>query len=76
MSSSLHDYKYRLDWLKWIAVAIIISLSIYANWYYADESVIYRVICFIFALGLAASISAFTQKGESVMELAVEAKTE
>lgn len=76
MSSSLQDDKYRLDWLKWITVVIIISVSIYANWYYADESVLYRVIGFIVALGLAASISAFTQKGAAVMELAVGAKTE
>ena len=76
MSSSLQDDKYRLDWLKWIIIVIIISLSIYANWYYADESVLYRVIGFIFALGLAAFISAFTQKGSAVMELALGAKTE
>jgi preprotein translocase subunit SecE len=76
MSSSLQDDKYRLDWLKWITVVIIISLSVYANWYYADESVLYRVIGFIIALGLAASISAFTKKGSAVMELAVGAKTE
>jgi preprotein translocase subunit SecE len=76
MSVVSEDKHYRFDWLKWLVVFIILGTSIYANWYFSAESVLYRVIGFLLALAFAGLIAAQTAKGAATIELAIGARTE
>jgi preprotein translocase subunit SecE len=76
MSVVAEDKHYRFDWLKWLVVLIILGTSIYANWYFSAESVLYRVIGFLLALAFAGLIAAQTAKGAATIELAIGARTE
>ena len=76
MSVVAEDKHYRFDWLKWLVVFIILGTSIYANWYFSAESVLYRVIGFLLALAFAGLIAAQTAKGAATIELAIGARTE
>jgi preprotein translocase subunit SecE len=76
MSVVAEGKHYRFDWLKWLVVFIILGTSIYANWYFSAESVLYRVIGFLLALAFAGLIAAQTAKGAATIELAIGARTE
>jgi preprotein translocase subunit SecE len=76
MSVVAEDKHYRFDWLKWLVVFIILGTSIYANWYFSAESILYRVIGFLLALAFAGLIAAQTAKGAATIELAIGARTE
>ena len=75
MSAVAEEKQFRLDWLKWLVVLLIVGGAIYANWYFSAESVLYRVLGLVAAAGLAALIAAQTAKGKTVIELSVGART-
>jgi preprotein translocase subunit SecE len=68
--------QFQLDWLKWLVAALLLGGSIYANWYYGAESVLYRAIGMIAVILVAGFIAAQTEKGGAVVELAIGARTE
>jgi preprotein translocase subunit SecE len=70
------DKQFRLDWVKWIIVFALLAGAVYANWYYSAESVLYRVIGFLAAVGVSALIASQTAKGAATIELAIGARTE
>ena len=76
MSAVAEEKQFRLDWLKWLVVLLIVGGAIYANWYFSAESVLYRVLGLIVAAGVAALVAAQTAKGRAVVELSVGARTE
>ena len=76
MSVIAEDKQYRLDWLKWLVVFTLLGGTIYANWYYSAESVLYRVIGFLVVLAIAAAVASQTAKGAATIELAIGARTE
>jgi len=76
MSVVSEDKQYRLDWLKWLVVIVVIGGGIYGNWYYSAESVLYRALALIALLILALLVAAQTAKGAAVIELARGSRTE
>jgi preprotein translocase subunit SecE len=64
------------DLLKWIAVAVIVAVGVYANAYFSAESLVFRVIGLLVAAGLAAWIAVQTEKGSAFLNLCLEARTE
>ena len=76
MSDTSENLSSRLDWLKWLLVVVIISGSIYANWYYSEESLLYRVIGFLAALLVSGFIASLTFRGRVLINLAFGARTE
>lgn len=76
MSAVAEEKQFRLDWLKWLVVLLIVGGAIYANWYFSAESVLYRVLGLIVTAGVAALVAAQTAKGRAVVELSFGARTE
>ena len=65
-----------LDWLKWIAVSVILGAGVFGNWYYQDQSLLIRVVALL-VLGLAAfGIAIQTVKGRAAWTLIREARGE
>lgn len=65
-----------LDWLKWVLVAGILGAGIFGNWYYQDQSVLYRVIAMIVLGGSALALAIQTQKGGNAWAMLKEARGE
>ncbi|MAY57414.1 preprotein translocase subunit SecE [Pseudohongiella sp. SYSU M77423] len=64
------------DLLKWIAVAVIVAGGVYANAYFAAESLVLRVVGLLVLAVLAGWIAAQTVKGSAFLNLCIEARTE
>ena len=65
-----------LDWLKWMLVVGILGAGIFGNWYYQDQSVLYRVIAMIVLGGSALALAIQTQKGGNAWSMLKEARGE
>ena len=76
MSVVAEEKQFRLDWLKWLVVLLLVGGAIYANWYFSAESVLYRVLGLVAAMGLAGLVASLTAKGKTIIELSVGARTE
>ena len=64
------------DLLKWIVVAVIVGGGVYANTYFAAESILLRVVGLLILAGLASWIAVQTVKGAAFLNLCLEARTE
>ncbi|HBX36623.1 MAG TPA: preprotein translocase subunit SecE [Pseudohongiella sp.] len=64
------------DLLKWIAVAVIVAGGVYANAYFAAESLVLRVVGLLVLAVLAGWIAVQTVKGSAFLNLCIEARTE
>jgi preprotein translocase subunit SecE len=64
------------DWIKWLIVVVIVGAAVYANSYFAAESVLLRVIGLLAAAGVAGWIAAQTVKGRAFVNLCLDARVE
>ena len=65
-----------LDWLKWVLVGIMVFLSVYANWYYQEQSLFLRVLGLLVMGAAAFLIAVKTEKGSAAWNLIKEARSE
>lgn len=65
-----------LDGLKWVIVAILLAAAIGGNFYYGQESVLFRAIGVVFAVGIAGLVAMQTLKGRTAVAFAKESRTE
>jgi len=65
-----------LDWSKWIVVAAIVAGGVFGNWYYQDQSLLYRVLVLLALASLAAFISFQTSQGRALWNLMKESRVE
>ncbi|WP_019531121.1 preprotein translocase subunit SecE [Dasania marina] len=65
-----------LDGLKWLLVVALIVVAIGGNMYYAEYSLLYRVLGVVVLAVMAGSIAITTTKGRAFWQLAKEARTE
>ena len=66
----------RFDGLKWLIVFALVAAAVVGNSYYADQSLLYRVLG-ILALGIVAALVALqTAKGAAFWALVKGARTE
>ncbi len=76
MSTSTETSGSALDWLKWAAVFGILGAGVFGNWYYQDQSLLYRVIAML-VLGVSAFLLAIqTEKGRVTWALIKDARSE
>lgn len=66
----------RLGWLKWLLVLLIIAAGVYGNWYFREESFLYRVLGLLGLAALAFVIAVQTTAGRSAWVLMKEARME
>jgi preprotein translocase subunit SecE len=76
MSEKIGEQEYKLDWLKWLVVAVIVAAGVYANSYFAAESVLYRTIGILILGAGAGWIAVQTAKGGAFLTLILEARAE
>ena len=65
-----------LDVVKLLLVGLLLAAGIYGNWYFRDQSVLYRALAFIVLAAVAAMVAVNTAAGRSVWSLIKEARVE
>jgi preprotein translocase subunit SecE len=65
-----------LDWLKWLVVIALVSAGVIGNWYYQDQSLLYRVLALIVLAGLAVFVAVQTERGRAAWQLMKDARNE
>jgi preprotein translocase subunit SecE len=66
----------RFDSVKWVVVAILVGVAVVGNSYFADQSLLYRVLGIV-ALGAVAGLIALqTAKGDAFWTLVKGSRTE
>jgi preprotein translocase subunit SecE len=65
-----------IDWLKWLVVFGLAGGAIFANWYYQDQPLLYRVGALLVVAVLVFLMAIQTEKGRATWTLIREARGE
>ncbi|MBK80703.1 MAG: preprotein translocase subunit SecE [Gammaproteobacteria bacterium] len=65
-----------LDWLKWLVVVALVVGGVYGNWYFQNESLLYRVVGLLALAAVAIVVALQTDKGRSTWSLMKESRAE
>ena len=65
-----------LDWLKWLVVVVLVGGGVYGNWYFQNESLLYRVVGLLALAAVAIVVALQTDKGRSTWTLMKESRAE
>jgi len=76
MAEKIESEAGKQDWIKWLIVAVTVGAAVYANSYFAAESVLLRVIGLLATAGVAGWIAAQTVKGRAFVNLCLDARVE
>lgn len=76
MSSAAQEKSYRLDGPKWILILLLLAGGIYANYFYASQPLLFRVIGLVVIVIAAVALAFNTQKGAGVWTLLKGAQVE
>ncbi len=76
MAEKIESEAGKQDWIKWLVVAVIVGGAVYANSYFAAESLLFRTIGLLIAAGAAGWIAAQTVKGRAFVNLCLDARVE
>lgn len=76
MSSQSNTSKSSLDWFKWLVVTAIVAVGVYGNYYFAEESLLYRVLALLALAIVALLVAMTTNKGREYNQLRKEAWVE
>lgn len=76
MSEKVNDQEYKLDWLKWAVIALVVFAGIYANSYFSAESVLYRAIGLLMLAAATLWLVIQTAKGSAFLALCLDARAE
>lgn len=66
----------RLDGFKWALVVLLVAGAVLGNMYFSEEPLLYRVAGVIALLAIAGLVALQTAKGQNLMVMAREARTE
>ncbi|MEZ5524884.1 MAG: preprotein translocase subunit SecE [Pseudomonadales bacterium] len=66
----------KLDVLKWALVAILVATGVAGNAYFADESLLYRILALLVLAAAAGFVALQTAKGRSFWQLLKDARVE
>jgi preprotein translocase subunit SecE len=66
----------RLDSVKWIVVSILVAVAVVGNSYFADESLLYRVLGILVLAAAAGMLALQTAKGAAFWALVKGSRTE
>ncbi len=76
MSTSTEDQAGSFDGLKWGLVTLLVVAGVAGNMYYADQSLLYRVLALVAVAAVAIAVALQTAKGAAFWRLSKEARTE
>ena len=76
MSAAKEEKQTQLDGLKWLLVALLVGGAAYGNYYYAAESLLYRVLVLVVVAVVASFIALQTAQGHAFWGLLKGAYTE
>jgi len=65
-----------IDWFKWIFVALVVAGGVFGNWYYQDQSLLYRVLALLALAAVAALVVFQTNQGKALWTLIKESRVE
>ena len=65
-----------LNWLKWLVVFALVGAAVYGNWFFRDESLLYRVGALVVVAIVAALVAVTTTQGSATWSLLKESRTE
>ena len=66
----------RFDSVKWVVVALLVAVAIVGNSYFADQSLLYRVLGIVALSAVAAMVALQTAKGAAFWNLVKGSRTE
>ena len=66
----------RFDNLKWLVVAVLVGAGVYGNSYFADQSLLYRVLGLLALAVVAGFIALQTAQGATFWDLVKGSRTE
>jgi len=76
MGSQVNEKAGSANIFKWVVVVAVVSVGVYGNSYFADESLLYRALALV-ALGVVAAFIALqTTQGVAFWSLCKDARTE
>ena len=76
MVTKVENQAARFDGLKWVLVLLIVIGGVYANSYFATESMLYRALAGVVLTAIAVAIALQTEQSRATWELAKEARVE
>ena len=76
MNSKVEAETTRLDGVKWLAVVLLIAAGVGGNIYFANQSLLYRVLVLLVLAAVTLFIFLQTSKGAEFWKLVKEAKVE
>jgi len=65
-----------LDFLKWSVIILLLAGAVVGNYYFAEQSVLYRAIAIVALIVIAGFVAMQTEKGRTAFSFAKEARTE
>ena len=66
----------RFDSAKWVVVALLVAAAVVGNSYFADQSLLYRVLGIVAVSAVAAMVALQTAKGVAFWDLVKGSRTE
>ena len=66
----------RFDSAKWVVVALLVAAAVIGNSYFADQSLLYRVLGIVAVSAVAAMVALQTAKGVAFWDLVKGSRTE
>ncbi len=76
MSSKIEASGSKLDGLKWLVVVALVAVGVVGNSFYADQSLLYRVVALLLIAGVAGFVAFQTARGAAFVTHMKEAKNE
>ena len=76
MESSSRQASTRFDAVKWVVVVAVIAVGVVGNYYFGNESLLYRTLAMVALALVAGFIALQTDKGRRIAQLMKEAKVE
>ena len=76
MNAKVENNSNGLDFLKWLVVFALVAAGVVGNYYFAAESLLYRVLALLVLAVIAIWVSVQTQKGKAFSKLVAEARIE
>lgn len=76
MNAKVENDSGALDTLKWLLVVVLVAAGVVGNYYFAAESLLYRVLALLVLALVAGWIALQTVKGKRFSTLVLEARAE
>ena len=74
--ANTQEDNYPLNWLRWLVAAVLVAGGIFANSYYGDAPLLYRVVGLVAVAAVALFVVINTRQGSSVWAIVKESRTE